>query len=161
MKTFANFIPAAALAANPVMAQKHDRPAQAERGWKDPSAAARYTPIPQDTGVLTPEVAPGVFMVAERLYQAIFVVTESVVSPPTIDPRLSKAIRATSNAICIASLTTPALRDMLVLPSRRICAISTNGPASRAPATSTTSPATTTRATGFSIRPGSCLSDQR
>jgi glyoxylase-like metal-dependent hydrolase (beta-lactamase superfamily II) len=71
--------------------------AQAERDWKDLPAAAQDQPIPQDKGYLSREVAPGLFVVTEGLYQAMFVVTNSGVvvvdAPPTIGAKLSAAIK--------------------------------------------------------------------
>jgi glyoxylase-like metal-dependent hydrolase (beta-lactamase superfamily II) len=75
--------------------------AQAERDWGDLPAAAQDAPIPQDTGYLSREVAPGVFVVTEGLYQAMFVVgARGVVvvdAPPTIGDKLVAAIRAATD----------------------------------------------------------------
>jgi glyoxylase-like metal-dependent hydrolase (beta-lactamase superfamily II) len=80
--------------------QAHWR-AQAERDWADLPAAAQDVPIPQDTGYLSREVAPGVFVVSEGLYQSMFVVgTRGVVvvdAPPTIGDKLIAAIRAATD----------------------------------------------------------------
>ncbi len=73
----------------------------AERDWADLPAGAQDVPVPQDTGYLSREIAPRVFMVTEGLYQAMFVVTATGVvvvdAPPTIGPRLATAIRAATD----------------------------------------------------------------
>lgn len=70
----------------------------AERDWADLPPAARDLPIPADAGFLSREVAPGVFVVTDGLYQAMFVVTKTGVvvvdAPPTIGDKLLTAIRA-------------------------------------------------------------------
>jgi glyoxylase-like metal-dependent hydrolase (beta-lactamase superfamily II) len=75
--------------------------ALAERDWADLPAAAQDAPIPQDTGYLSREVKPGVYVVTEGLYQAMFVVTRRGVvvvdAPPTIGSKLMDAIRAATD----------------------------------------------------------------
>jgi glyoxylase-like metal-dependent hydrolase (beta-lactamase superfamily II) len=70
--------------------------AQAERDWKDLPPAAQDEAVPQDKGYLSREVAPGVFVVTDGLYQAMFAVTNAGVvvvdAPPTIGDKLPKAI---------------------------------------------------------------------
>jgi glyoxylase-like metal-dependent hydrolase (beta-lactamase superfamily II) len=89
--------------AQPAFAQQETSrwTALAERDWADLPAAAQDTPIPQDTGYLSREIKPGVFVVTEGLYQAMFVVTRRGVvvvdAPPTIGPRLMTAIRAATD----------------------------------------------------------------
>ncbi len=72
-----------------------------ERTWADLPQAAQDAPIPQDTGYLSREIKPGVFVVTEGLYQSMFVITRrSVVvvdAPPTIGTKLMDAIRAATN----------------------------------------------------------------
>ncbi|WP_066531270.1 MBL fold metallo-hydrolase [Erythrobacter sp. CCH5-A1] len=81
-----------------------------ERDWEDLPPAARDVPVPQDTGILVREVAPGVHMVTDGLYQALFAVTgDGVVvvdAPPSIGPRLSQAIAATTDKPVIAVIYT-------------------------------------------------------
>jgi glyoxylase-like metal-dependent hydrolase (beta-lactamase superfamily II) len=92
-----------ALLTMPVLAQQETSrwTALAERDWADLPTAAQDTPIPQDSGFLSREVKPGVFVVTEGLYQAMFVVTRTGVvvvdAPPTIGPRLLQAIKAATN----------------------------------------------------------------
>jgi glyoxylase-like metal-dependent hydrolase (beta-lactamase superfamily II) len=87
----------------PAMAQQETSrwTALAERDWADLPAAAQDTPVPQDTGYLSREVKPGVFVVTEGLYQAMFIITRRGVvvvdAPPTIGPKLMSAIRAATD----------------------------------------------------------------
>ena len=71
-----------------------------ERDWADLPAAAQDTPIPQDKGYLTREIKPGVFVVTDGLYQAMFVVGRRgivvVDAPTSLGTRLSDAIRETT-----------------------------------------------------------------
>lgn len=80
--------------------QPTDWLAQAERSWAELPAAAQDASIPQDTGILVREVANGVHIVTEGLYQALFVITADGVvvvdAPPMIGPRLSEAIARTT-----------------------------------------------------------------
>lgn len=78
----------------------HDDPwlVNAPREWADLPPAAHAPPIPQDTGVLSSQIAPGVYVVTDGLYQAMFVIGSDGVTvvdaPPTIGARLPAAIRA-------------------------------------------------------------------
>ena len=91
------------LIAQPALAQQETSrwTALVERDWADLPAAAQDVPIPQDTGYLSREVKPGVFVVTEGLYQAMFVVTRRGVvvvdAPPTIGTKLMDAIRAATD----------------------------------------------------------------
>jgi len=91
---------ALALAVSPAVAQQETSrwTALAERDWADLPNVAQDEPIPQEAGFLSREVKPGVFVVTDGLYQAMFVVTRRGVvvvdAPPTIGPRLMTAIRA-------------------------------------------------------------------
>lgn len=91
------------VAAQPAGAQQETSrwTALIERDWADLPSAAQDTPIPQDTGYLSREIKPGVFLVTEGLYQSMFVVTRRGVvvvdAPPTIGTRLSAAIRAATD----------------------------------------------------------------
>ena len=77
LKQFAAALAALTLMAQPVAAQQETSrwTALAERDWKDLPAAAQDAPVPQDAGYLAREVKPGVWVVTEGLYQAMFVVT--------------------------------------------------------------------------------------
>jgi glyoxylase-like metal-dependent hydrolase (beta-lactamase superfamily II) len=102
-KTMILALAALALPLQPVLAQQETSRwmALAERDWADLPVAAQDAPIPQDVGFLSREVKPGVFVVTEGLYQAMFVVTNKGVvvvdSPPTIGPKLSAAIKAATD----------------------------------------------------------------
>jgi glyoxylase-like metal-dependent hydrolase (beta-lactamase superfamily II) len=87
----------------PVFAQQETSrwAALTERNWADLPAAAQDMPIPQESGFLSREIKPGVFVVTDGLYQAMFVVTRRGVvvvdAPPTIGPKLMTAIRAATD----------------------------------------------------------------
>jgi glyoxylase-like metal-dependent hydrolase (beta-lactamase superfamily II) len=70
--------------------------ALAERDWTDLPPSAQDQPIPQDKGYLSREVAAGVFVVTNGIYQAMFVVTKTGVvvvdAPPSLGDKLPKAI---------------------------------------------------------------------
>jgi glyoxylase-like metal-dependent hydrolase (beta-lactamase superfamily II) len=91
------------LTAHPLSAQQETSrwTALAERDWADLPPAARDAPVPQDSGYLSREVKPGVFVVTEGLYQAMFVITRRGVvvvdAPPTIGRKLMTAIRAATD----------------------------------------------------------------
>jgi glyoxylase-like metal-dependent hydrolase (beta-lactamase superfamily II) len=91
------------LCAQPATAQQETSrwTALAERDWADLPSAAQDTPIPQDSGYLSREIKPGVFVVTEGLYQAMFVVTRRGVvvvdAPPTVGTKLMTAIRAATD----------------------------------------------------------------
>jgi glyoxylase-like metal-dependent hydrolase (beta-lactamase superfamily II) len=103
LKQFAVALAALVLTSQPAIAQQETSrwTALAEHDWADLPAAAQDAPIPQDVGYLSREVKPGVFVVTEGLYQAMFVVTRSGVvvvdAPPTIGTRLTDAIRAATD----------------------------------------------------------------
>jgi glyoxylase-like metal-dependent hydrolase (beta-lactamase superfamily II) len=103
LKIFTGAILAATLVVTPVMAQQETSrwTALAERDWADLPTAAQDAPIPQDTGYLSREVKPGVYIVTEGLYQAMFVVTRRGVvvvdAPSTIGSKLMDAIRAATD----------------------------------------------------------------
>lgn len=103
LKQFALAFAALTLSAQPVAAQQETSrwTALAERDWADLPAAAQDAPIPQDVGYLSREMKPGVFVVTEGLYQAMFVITRRGVvvvdAPPTIGTRLMDAIRAATD----------------------------------------------------------------
>jgi glyoxylase-like metal-dependent hydrolase (beta-lactamase superfamily II) len=103
LKQFVVALAALVLTVQPAIAQQETSrwTALAERDWADLPAAAQDAPIPQDVGYLSREVKPGVFVVTEGLYQAMFVVTRSGVvvvdAPPTIGTRLTDAIRAATD----------------------------------------------------------------
>lgn len=89
------------LAAGQLAAQPTDWLARAERDWSDLPATAQDQPIPQDRGILVRQVAPGVHMVTDGLYQALFAVTKAGVvvidAPPSIGKRLGQAIAETTS----------------------------------------------------------------
>ncbi len=91
------------LTVQPALAQQETSrwTALVERDWADLPAAAQDTPVPQDVGYLFREIKPGVFVVTEGLYQAMFVVTRRGVvvvdAPPTIGTKLSTAIKAATD----------------------------------------------------------------
>jgi glyoxylase-like metal-dependent hydrolase (beta-lactamase superfamily II) len=103
LKQFVVALAALVLTVQPAIAQQETSrwTAFAERDWADLPAAAQDAPIPQDVGYLSREVKPGVFVVTEGLYQAMFVVTRNGVvvvdAPPTIGTRLTDAIRAATD----------------------------------------------------------------
>lgn len=70
---------------------------EVERDWSDLPPLAQDAPIPQDAGYLSREVARGVFVVTDGLYQSMFVVAERGVvvvdAPPTLGAKLVTAIR--------------------------------------------------------------------
>ncbi len=91
---------AVALIPNAASAQQEavSASAKVEREWADLPAAAQDTPISQDKGYLSREVKPGIFVVTDGLYQAMFVVTQTGVvvvdAPPTLGTKLSDAVKA-------------------------------------------------------------------
>jgi glyoxylase-like metal-dependent hydrolase (beta-lactamase superfamily II) len=103
LKQFAVALAALVLTVQPAIAQQETSrwTALAERDWANLPAAAQDAPVPQDVGYLSREVKPGVFVVTEGLYQAMFVVTRSGVvvvdAPPTIGTRLTDAILAATD----------------------------------------------------------------
>lgn len=103
LKQLAVALAALTLTVQPGIAQQETSRwnALAERDWKDLPVAAQDAPIPQDVGYLSREVKPGVFVVTEGLYQAMFVVTKVGVvvvdAPPTIGTKLNAAIKAATD----------------------------------------------------------------